>query len=63
MVLQAPFQAVLDGVAEFGHRLEPAHLVQEFGGHLGQFQLLDFQHLEDRRDGLAAQRLVAGRPR
>ena len=39
---------------------ETAQLVEQLGRQLGHFELLDFQHLEDRRDLLAAERLVRG---
>ena len=55
LVFQLPGELVLDRVAELGFELEAAQLLEQLGRQLGQFQLLDFQHLEDRRDLLAAQ--------
>ena len=48
LVFQLPLKLIADRVAQVGLRLEAAQLVEQLGRQLGQFQLLDFQHLEDR---------------
>ncbi len=60
LVLELPFEVLPDRVAQLVFGLEVADLLQEFGGQLGQFQLLDFQHFELDVDLLAAQLDVRG---
>ena len=60
LVFQLPGKLVADGVAQLGLVAEAAQFVEQLGRQLGHFQLLDFQHLEDGRDLLAAQRDVGG---
>ena len=48
LVFQLPAELVADRVAQLGLDLESAQFVEQLGVQLGQLELLDLQHLEDR---------------
>ncbi len=58
LVVQLPGKLLADRVLQIAFAAEAAQLVEQLGGQLGHLQLLDFQHLEDRGDPLAAERHV-----
>ena len=50
MVDKLAFQFAFQCVAQFAFRVDFAEAMEQFGGQFGQFQLLDFQHLELSRE-------------
>jgi len=60
LIFQLAAELIADGVAQVRFVLESAQLLEQLVGHLGHFELLDFQDLENRRDSLTAKCIVGG---